>query len=383
MGAYLFLMFYCIIMSRFIKQNPQIIQGKFFNYNSNTLIYFLIILVYAFVVGLRYHVGADWITYYEIYSRLNLFGVYYVEDYDIGYYLLNVLTSKLNLGFYFITIFVSILTILLLFKSICFAKFLLPIYFFFFFCIAFTESLNTMRQIVANLGCFYAIQLLLEKKWRMSLAVFILAWSFHKSSIFALSYCIFLYVNPFNNRNINILLLVLSFVLGEFLYENFKEFIISLGDIIPNSRFALGTTEYGFSVFENQAVDWNAQIAKYFYLLVNILIVWIAPQLKKIYKGYYFTYYFSLFMTGQLLQPILIYHSMFQRLNYFYYLYCILMLSFTCYALWHYKMDRLKLVHQRMIVIAIYLVYFVLYVKHIMSSVTYGNYHNYVLDVVL
>ena len=382
MGTYLFLMFYCIIMSRLIENNPPIIQDKSLYYN-NFVIYSLIIIVYAFVVGFRYHVGSDWITYYEIYNRFDLLGVYYVDDYDIGYYLLNVFSSKLNLGFYFIAIFISILTIVFLFKSIKFAIFLLPLYIFFYFCIAFNESLNTMRQIVANLGCFYAMQLLLEKKWYKSIAIFIVAWSLHKSSIFAITYCLFLFVNPFKKRNVNILLIVLSFVLSEVLYGYFKDFVISLGGYLPNSRFSLGATEFGFSVFENQAVDWNAQIAKYFYLLVNILIVWIAPRLKILYNNYNFTFYFSLFMVGQILQPIIIYHSMFQRLNYFYYLYCMLILSFSCYALWHNKVSRLKLIHQRMMVVGICLVYLFLHIKHIMSSVTYGNYQNYILDVLL
>lgn len=344
----------------------------------------LIIVVYVFIVGFRYKIGADWISYYEIYNRLEAFGIYYdTKDYDIGYYFLNLLSVNLGLGFYFVLSVVAMLTIYFVIKSVGKATFLLPFYLFFFYCGIFIESLNVMRQVLSCFACFYAANLLVQKRYKLTVVVLVVAWSFHRSSLIVLSYLPFLFFNPFKSRYVNLLLILSSFIFGEILYGSFKELMIGTTLLFPGSRASESVTDYGFQVFEANAVDWNAQIAKYFYLILNIMIVWVSPRLQKLYDKYHYSFFFSLFMVGQLLQPILIYHSMFQRLNYYFYLYYILIISYFSYTLWHKELYRIRLVGQRIVVVAICLTYLFLLNRHILSSDNLYPYRNYIFDFVL
>ena len=381
MVYYLFLMFFCIIMSRLMVMSTMKHNVK--AYRCEELIIMIIILsVYTFIVGFRYNVGSDWISDYESYLRLETFGIYDKSDYDVGYYLLNAFSAYFGLGFYFVLCVVALITFFFVIKSVGNAKFLLPFYLFFFFCVIFNESLNVMRQVLACFGCIWAFSLLLSKKIKWSITVFIISWSFHRTSLFALTYIPFLFFNPFKNRNLNIVVILLSFVFGEILYGYFKDFIIGISLFSSGSRASETITEYGFQVFEAQAVDWNAQMVKYVYLFVNLLIVWYSPQIKENFEKYHFSFYFSLFMVGQILQPVLIYHSMFQRLNYYYYLYCILMLSYLCYSLWNIRFSKTGMITQRMTTVTVLLIYLLIHIRHILQ---YDSlmYKNYFLDVVL
>ena len=341
----------------------------------------LIAIMYVFVVGFRYHVGSDWISYHDVYWRLKNFGLF-LDEYDVGYFLLNKFAVFFNLGYYFVLSVVAFFTIFFAIHSVGKAKFLLPLYLFFFFCIIFNESLNIIRQILSCFACFYAINKLIEKDYKSALFSFLLAYSFHGTCLVTLSYIPFLFFNPFKYKYFNIVLILSSFIFGELVYENFKDFLIG-ASFLSDSRINDRITDYGFQVFEDMAVDWAAQSVKYVYLLINLMIIWYSPQISKIFDKYRYSFFFSLFMIGQILHPILVYHSMFQRINYYYYLYCILIMSYFCYTFWRYRISILTLFWQRVVVIAILLIYLLLHIRHIIGSDTIYPYYNYFFDVLL
>lgn len=382
MAFYLALMFYCVFVSQFMADKPYVSRKNSASLYRRRIVSFVSIAAfYVFVVGFRYNVGADWPTYYETYSTLKSFGKYILDDPDIGFYWLNAFAAHWNLGFYFVLGTVAFLTVYYLIRAVSYTSFLLPFYFFFFFTVIFNESLNVMRQILAYFALYYAVVLFLNRRFRRGAIVFLIAWSFHKSALFAVTYLPFLYYHPFKNCKLNIIMVLTGFLLGEILYEYFKELIFAYSALLSGSRFGGAISESGFGYFEYIAVDWNAQIAKYVHLAITIAIIWMTPTMQRLYRNFYYDFFFSLFMVGQILQPILIWHSMFQRLNYYFYLYTILFLAFLCYSLWHYKVTRFGFFCQRSIVIGICLIHLVLHIKHIIQGTAFLPYKNYILDI--
>lgn len=374
-------MCYCIAVSQLLAVNhsPSLISS-----NAQKQIhlfgFILIAFLYVFVVGFRYHVGSDWSSYYDIYDYAEKTGKYYYNDPDLGFYWLNIFASKIGLGFYFVLCTVAFLTLFFLVKSVNYTKFLFPFYFFFFFTIIFNESMNVMRQILAFFALFYMLILVLKKKYWLALLVFFIAWSFHKSSLFAIVYFIFFLFNPFKKVKWNITLLIISFFVGEILYSYFKEVILAMSVILSGSRLGNSISEDGFLYFESIAVDWGAQIAKYFHLFLNICIIRLSPKMEKLYHNYHYSLFFSLFMMGQLLEPIFIYQSMLQRLNYYLFLFKILLMAYFCYTLWHNNVSRYGITIQRIFVVLICIVYTILHIKHIMQGVDFLPYSNYLLN---
>lgn len=364
---YTFLMFFCIIMSCKLT-HP--IQGKKQFYN-NLMYTNIIILVYTLIVGLRYNVGVDYQNYYEWYRTLYITDKFPVEDADIGYYLLNRLTKYFNIHYCFIFIVLAFGLIFSLLKAVKFTKFLYPLYFFFFFCIIFNESLNVMRQIMAFYIWYYAYILYLEKKIKTALIVAFIGFLFHKSSILALLWFPFLYVDICKNRFLTIAIVLISFILGEVFYENIKV-ILTLGSAI-GGRLGVILTEEKLNQFEEFTAGVESQgIAVIIYLCINIIIIYFSKELRNKYKDYKFSFFYNLYIVGQILNPIAMSNTMMIRANYYFDLHKILILSFFVFYYW--KNKSKKYIIPRLLTIIILLIYLFLHYRHIINSQTINPY---------
>lgn len=370
MIAYLFLMSITMLMS-FVMKRVAVSTGNgtASRKHDYRIAFLVLIIVYVFIVGLRYDIGTDWINYHDSYDRITR-GVTSAttESLEPGYYIMNQICSELNLGFYSVMCLTAFLVVYCFVKASSYVNFTLPYALLFFYCFFFNESMNIVRQVVSLTMVYYAAISFIEDRKRKAAFWFILAVSFHKSAITSLVYIPFLYFNPFKKRTINLFLIIGVFFAGELLYTNLKDQILLLTSMIPMGGLEGRSDQWGFEVFEAQAVDWNGQIAKYAYLLVDIVVVWFAPKMSKIYRNKHFDFFFSLFMIGQILRPIIIYHSLFERTNYYFHFFIIPILAFTCHALWNYKITRFNLVIQRYVVFLICLMFFFLHLRHLVTT---------------
>lgn len=377
--VYLGLMFSCIILSRSLVRGSN--QVIFYDTKSQKRIIIWIIVIYLVIVGLRWSVGVDWDNYYNWFAILEKTGNFAVEDPDIGYYYLNLSASLLGLGFYFILLTITFITIYSILGAGSYYREIFPFFFFFFFCIIFNESLNVMRQILAFWVIFFGITLYFRNRFKYACIAFLIAWLFHKTALIAMAYIPFLFIKKMPNKYIAIVMIIVSFLMGNIFYEYIKEYMTAFEMLGDSSRFTSEMTEYGFRVFENQARDWSTETAKYAYLVLDIIICLNCTKMKRIWKDRNFVFFYYLFLIGEILQPIFIANALFERVNYYFYLYKILILSLFCYYLWSLSPAK-KMFWKRTTVAGIVSLYLFLHIKHIIQSDSIVPYQNVILNLI-
>ena len=136
---------------------------------------------YAFLVGMRYDVGADWFSYHDYYIYVLAGGDL---DLEFAYVFLNKTVAFFGLNYQAFFIVVALLEILLLYKflerrrRICFFGVLL-----YFLIGPFFSSLNLVRQSLAFFVFLYALRYIESRDWKRYAVMMILAFGFHTSSL--------------------------------------------------------------------------------------------------------------------------------------------------------------------------------------------------------
>lgn len=152
-------------------------------FKKKKLLFFLSIIVFVCISGLRYKTGVDWIGYTEYYNKSYL-EMIQRNDVDFGYILLMALFKNLKLNYYFMQFFIS------LFVSFCLYLFYIknsncPL-----FCIYIYINLYYLRynmglerQVIALALCLIAYEFNKNKKNVLTLFFFLISVLFHFSSI--------------------------------------------------------------------------------------------------------------------------------------------------------------------------------------------------------
>lgn len=341
--------------------------------NTKNVPWIILCIIYLFFIGLRDHVGVDWINYYYTYMSF-VKGKGIPEQMDLGYYWLNDVVSFFDLGYAIIVLFLTYFLLYSMYKALDFFKFLYPYYFFFFFCIFFLESMNIMRQSLAFFASFAGFTCYFQKKIRTSLFFIALAWLFHQSSIIVLFFIPFIFFNPFKNKYLNIVLILIPFFYGLFFYGLLRDYILNDFIGLGGTRFEGGLTEYGMGVFEEQGrgATYMNEPSRYLYLAIDILFILLYSKVSEKFKEYKFDFFFCLFMIGEILQPIFIYQTLFERINLYFYLYKILITSFYCYALLNIELGRSHFIYKTFGYFIIF-AYFAIFVSRITKAMPYNH----------
>lgn len=366
--VYTFLMFFCVgsgYLLTLCPINKMNQEGRLERNKLYQAIVFFIIIIYVVVVGFRYNVGVDYINYlgwYKVYLRT---GKYPVEDMDSSFLFVNYVVKELNIHFSFIFCFLAYILIYAIVRGVRYMKFLYVFFMFFFFTIIFNESMNVMRQVAAFFLWFCSYSLYFEKKKKQSLFIGLMAFLTHKSSLIALAWMLFLKIDLFKNRKTTALLLVLSFFMGVALYDYLKIIFVFIAPFWGD-RLGGYSDEWSMGQFEEHtAANSGEGIAVVIYLFINLLLVGYSGKLRKIYGDYHFSFYYNLFIIGQILNPICSLNTIFLRANYYFSLYNIVVLSFFC----HYLLVKNKTsVLEKLYGMGILMIYLLLHYRHIINS---------------
>lgn len=374
--VYTFLMTFCVgagYMLALCPINKVNQEGRVERNRLYQAIVFSIILVYVVIVGFRYNVGVDYKNYlgwYNIYFRT---GKYPVKDMDSSFLFINYVVKELNIHFSFIFCFLAYILIYAILRGVRYMKFL---YAFFFFTIIFNESMNVMRQIAAFFLCFCSFSLYFEGNKKRSLIIGIMAVLTHKSSLAALAWIPFLKIDAFKNRKITAFFLVVTFLMGISLYDYLKVVFVFVAPFFGN-RLGGYADEWSMEQFEEHTAAASGEgIAVVIYLFINLLIVRYSTKLRQIYKDYHFSFYYNIFIIGQMLNHICSLNTIFIRANYCFSLYNIVVLSFFC----HYLLVKNKTsVLEKLCGMGIIVVYFLLHYRHIIQNDSINPYKSILL----
>jgi hypothetical protein len=275
------------------------------------------IVFYTIILGLRKNVGIDYISYKEMFENIHLF-----TKVDVICFLFAGIVKNYHYN-YFIALlsFVPICFIFLFFKDKI--KFLVLFLFFYFTWGTMFDSLNIMRQMAACTIIVYAVTKYLDKDYVKFIIFSILALCFHRSSLFVLPF-IFLFRFDFTkSRRIVMCLLILSFVFGQNIYNQFlfpvlNKFFTAV-DVLSSYSIYLEN----FDLYSERGlilVEGGTGLFNIFNLFVVIYAVFFSEILKEKYKQYNFNLYYNFMIVGTVCYNIFRYNEMLNRMcDYFLY----------------------------------------------------------------
>lgn len=208
-----------------------------FYLNHNNKIKFFMLVYLCFFMGLKYHIGGDWGTYYNYFNDILSYKLKIADlNNDLGFYLLNLYIKKLGFNFMFINLISSIVPLLGMhllakhFKKYWLFFLVLMPYFIFIVLMGYT------RQSISIGFFFIALSFIYKKNNSKNIFLFtlfiLIACFFHKSSfIFFIIPFLIIRLNFFSLS----ILIHLSFII-----------LLILVYIILNDRF-LDRLEYFIS----------------------------------------------------------------------------------------------------------------------------------------
>lgn len=246
---------------------------------------------YAFLVGMRYDVGADWFSYHDYYIYVLAGGDL---DLEFAYVFLNKTVAFFGLNYQAFFIVVALLEILLLYKflerrrRICFFGVLL-----YFLIGPFFSSLNLVRQSLAFFVFLYALRYIESRDWKRYAVMMILAFGFHTSSLVLVPlYFVNRIDDSFLNKRILLLgLFALTVLFGSTLMERLGNLFFEMVDAWQYQRYASGFLENSFS-FGLGFIGIK---------LIDLIMICYAAKLNRVFKNEGFTVIWWIYYIGVLI----------------------------------------------------------------------------------
>lgn len=291
---------------------------------------YMIIGIFTLVIGLRYHVGDDYLSYRGFFYNTKLFpnmeyGFTYIAKFfhymDFHYSTLFLLVAGMEI-YFFVRAFQKF-------------KFILPWSFFFLF-----TSLelfiwdNALRQSVAFCIFLYSIRFIEERRIVPFAILIVVAGAFHKT---AYPLGVFYFLLPIKVKDDKWLQYVLFFgtfaagtLMKELIFSNLGGFAtaIGFGDSVDNVEYL-------------KTLDWSNSknsmgIATFIWMMVDIACIWMYDKLKKLYNDVGFELYYKLYFIGIILQNC-IGGTYLDRVNMYFLPFRIVIYGFFMYEFWKNK----------------------------------------------
>ena len=264
------------------------------------------IVLFSLVIGMRYNVGSDYMSYYYNYISQASDGMSWWL-FEPGFVALNRCLFFLNLPVCSLFILVSFIQIIFFYKSFQNNSCLLPIAVFLLFVLGYVfVMMNILRQAIAIMIVFAGVQYLESVKnvWKFVLCL-LFAFLFHYSVVICIP-MLFLYLmrtrTVMDYRWFMFTLYVILVFMQEMLLKNAISFYDVLLNNLNISAFGdFGLTEDRLSKFGG---DWQLVAGTGLgrimnYLIVLIMIIFSGRLFDK--YGMKFLNYFRLYYWGELL----------------------------------------------------------------------------------
>ena len=162
----------CLLLGAFADKQTKHISG------------WLSIIICSIILGYRYDVGIDHLTYLDYYNKFLYLGAKIGTSREYGYDLLNYICARIGCSpgvFFSLTVFIQFTLIYYSFRSK--TNFLVLIYFFYMTTGQLFGSLNIIRQAMAFSIFLYIIKYIESRKLVKYLVGVLIAFSFHSSSL--------------------------------------------------------------------------------------------------------------------------------------------------------------------------------------------------------
>lgn len=254
------------------------------------------ILLFAIIMGMRYDVGVDYLTYLNNYLYKNYSGkgeVLFNLFSDVGWLF----------NFHFVYFFTAIAFTQILFFFLAFKdeRYLYPLLIFFLFTTGnFLFWMNVLRQALALCIWLYALKFIETKKPYIYFAICLAIFMVHRSSVILFIFYPILRNGKdyFASIKLQLVLFLSAFVFEQLFFsllmkfENIISFYTSLlGDGLYNS-YSINNLVQEFSESKGSG------FAVYFKILLNLIIIFYSVRLKKFYNSNRFIIIYFFFFLG-------------------------------------------------------------------------------------
>ena len=328
---YYFVMFMMVLWCYNTPQPSAMIAYRRFGSFKFLSINLIPICIYSLFWGLRYQVGVDYPTYMEAYN----YGI--TEYFEVGYLFIQGTLRALDLPYPFIfivTSFIIICSVTLLAKGRN-GKFLALLMLFFWTSETIYFAQNGVRQMLALSMIFVASQHLLARKYYRAIAFFLIAFSFHSSSVIysflvSIVFIITCKQNIFINK---------YFVLAAYLFMELSGKLVSLPDI-PFVSDIIVSLGYENKLNMIDSYDWDVKLGSgigvILRLFTNSVIILSQDKLLEDEDEQKKLFYW-LFIIGALFLPILSTNLVMNRILTYLVSVNFITYTFFCIALWRGK----------------------------------------------
>lgn len=256
------------------------------------------LLVFAFISGVRWNVGADYQYYLGEFNHAQKFGET-IRDYEYGFALITKSIAFLGFNYVFYFAFLAFLQLLFVYRTFNKERYLIPY-------VGLTVVLgfhyltwmNGIRQMLAATIFLFSIQFIIKRKLYIYLIAILTASLIHKSSIILL----LLYLIPnrdiFSNRYFTLIVSTICLYVG--MDPNWISFV---GGDISKVVSIIGYDGYSESIglFVEQSNNTNFGPRMLTTYLLFIMVVFYSPNLKKYFKETNFLMYYNIYVIGFLL----------------------------------------------------------------------------------
>lgn len=312
---------------------------------------FIAILIYTFVMGVRYGVGMDYFGYLNVYKQAILYGGSAVERFEPAFKYLIIFLAKFNIHFSIFFAFVAFLQMFFVFKAFKKNKEILPYIVLGLFGGGILSWQNGLRQIIAVTIFIYAIQYITNKDWKRYYLCVLLAFLFHKSAILlVIIYPIFVvrwHEIKFSLLMQNIAVLT-SVAIGEFIDKIMQVVLSQLGSLLILMRYE-GYEDSDIMVDSTRGLGYFSK------LIMVLVVVNFSNKIKEYYKDTPYSIFYTLFFLGYIFSNLVIGSVVLQRPNYYFSGLYFIVIAFTLAYLQQNKRNSInRLLYAGLIIMLIF-----------------------------
>lgn len=298
------------------------------------------LLLYSVIMGVRYGVGIDHLTYKYIYEECLMRGeIFSLPNLEPGFQFLVELISSFGLHYSFFFFIIAFLQIAFIFYSVKDTPTIYPYlaFTFMFSCVWFSYA-NGMRQQLAFCIFSYSMVCLFHKKIFWHYLFILIAVLIHKSAIIlVIFYPLFMFRKEWiKNIKLQYILLACSLLL---MSMNIVFDVIGIVEkYLSAANFYAGyldTTDK--SKVEFLSRDTGFGVGFILMLAINIGIIYYSNEVKKEFKGTWVPIIYNLYFFGMLWNYVFIQSLMFNRVAYYFYGFNFIIGAYTLLFLYQKK----------------------------------------------
>ena len=257
-------------------------QGMFFSV--------IAILIPSILAGIRATtVGSDTAGYversfYQVLSSTSLSSFLEISELEVGYNVFTYIIAKIFGDVHWILFINQLIVCSIIYKMAYDRRnqISMPMMMLVYFTVFYSMTLNIARQALAIAIIFYSVKYMENKKYIKTILLFLLAFQFHTSAIFALFLYIIIYINQkkinYKTRRIIIFIIVILLLLIIISYEPILYYMTYDLQIIPHKFY-----NYLNSHYANESMDMSLiELAfKGIWIFLSIIYIIINKKNKE------------------------------------------------------------------------------------------------------